>query len=542
MCCSAVSATANVAYGDAVAASMHRRTRWLLLLVVVVAGCTTSIPTSQTSESRAPGADATIDGSGGADLDWIACESGFECASLAVPLDRAEPDGESIDLALIRKPARDPNPIGSLLMNPGGPGQPGTEFLPQLLQSGTFPDELQDRFDVMSWDPRGTGDSAGIRCLTEEDFTDPEPLPYPPTAAERAEVVDKATAQQNRCFDTEGDVIPHVGTTDTVADLDAIRAAVGDDKLSYVGFSYGTTIGLEYLHTYPERVRAVVLDGVALPGTDPVATTKAQMSSFEDNLNRFLAACKADESCAFGGADPHKALMAFLDRLATGVRIPASYSLPDESGERHDREGTLGYTEAVTGIAAALYNEATWSVLRSGLMAATRAENPDGHMLLMLRDLLAGRQLDGTWNHSTEANQAISCADQTERATSFFGDPARIEAWATDLPVFGTFGAVGLPGCYRWPEALQPLSPLTAADLADAPGVVIVNSSHDPATPYANAEIAHALMPASRLVTWEGDDHTSFGSGHDCIDDAVVPYLIEGTLPDKGVRCASDGG
>ncbi len=459
-----------------------------------------------------------------------------------MPLDRSDPDGDTIDLALIRKPARDAHPIGSLLVNPGGPGQPGTEFLRQFLASGTFPTELLDRFDVVSWDPRGTGDSAGIACLTDEDFTEPEPLPYPPTATARAKVSAQAAAQRKRCFDRDGDVIPHVGTLATVEDLDAIRAAVGDDDLTYVGFSYGTTIGLEYLRLHPDRVRAIVLDGVALPGTDPVATTRAQMTSFEDNLNRFLAACETDPKCTFGGADPHAALMRFLNRLATGVRIPASYSLPDESGERHTRTGTLGYTEAVNGIAAALYDVDTWSVLRTGLVEATRSADPDGHTLLMLRDLLVGRQLDGTWNHSVEANQAISCADQSERATSLFGDPARIRAWSKELPVFGAFGAAGLPGCYRWPEALQPLDELTKADLADAPAVVVVNSAHDPATPYANAQKAHALLPGSRLVTFQGDDHTSFGSGHACIDDAVVPYLIDGKLPAAGVKCASGGG
>ena len=461
---------------------------------------------------------------------------------MPVPLDRSDPSSATIDLALIRKPARKPHPIGSLLLNPGGPGQPGSEFLRQLLASGTFPSALLDRFDVMSWDPRGTGDSAGIACLTVEDFTEPEPLPYPPTAAERSKVEAQAAAQRKRCFDSDGDVIPHVGTLATVEDLDAIRTAVGDDALTYVGFSYGTTIGLEYLSLHPDTSRAIVLDGVALPGTDPVTTTRAQMASFEDNLNRFLDACRTDRSCTFGGDDPHAALMAFLDRLATGVRIPASYSLPDPSGVRHTRTGTLGYTEAVNGIAAALYNVDTWSILRTGLVEATRSTDPDGHTLLMLRDLLVGRQVDGTWNHSVEANQAISCADQSERATSLFGDPARIRAWSKELPVFGAFGAAGLPGCYRWPAAIAPLAELTKHDLATAPAVVVVNSAHDPATPYANARVAHRLLPGSRLVTWEGDDHTSFAGGHACIDDAVVPYLIEGELPAAGLRCAAGGG
>ena len=456
---------------------------------------------------------------------------------MKVPLDWKHKDGASIDLALIRKPARQGNPIGSLLFNPGGPGAPGTTFLPQLIESGNVPSELADRFNLVSWDPRGTGSSSGIACLTNAELTEPDPLPYPPTSAKRKAVQAEQMAQQHRCLDKQGNVIPYVGTKATVRDLDAIRAALGDSKLSYVGFSYGTTIGLEYLATFPSHVRAIVLDGVALPGTDPVTTTKAQMTSFESNLNSFLDDCASDSSCKFGDGDPHEALTKFLAKLATGTRIPASYILPDESGATHRRNGTLGYTEAVTGIAAALYNQDSWSILRSGLAAATRANDPDGHTLLSLRDLLAGRQLDGTWDHSNEANAAISCADQSERATSFFGDRARIKAWAKQLPVFGTFGAVGLPGCYQWPKAIDPLHELTRSDLSDAPPVVVVNSSHDPATPYANAVKAHALLSRSRLVTWGGADHTSFAGGHQCIDNAVVPYLVSGSLPKAGTKC-----
>lgn len=472
-------------------------------------------------------------------LEWHNCHGDFQCASLDVPLDWFSKRHETISLALIRKPARKPHPIGSLLLNPGGPGEPGISFLTDFLASGNVPDALRDHFDLVAWDPRGTGASAPVACLTNAELTEPEPLPYPPTAAGRAKVASKDLAQQKRCLDEDGRVIPYVGTRETVHDLDAIRAAVGDERLTYVGFSYGTAIGLQYQATFPERVRAMVLDGIDPPGADPVAASKAQVTSFEANLDTMLASCKVDPSCPFGDGNPRKALTEFLDHLASGARIPASYSLPDDRGVRHQRNGTLGYSEAVSGILAGLYSHDTWDIVLQGLAEATGKE-PDGHLLLSLRDMLAGRNLDGTWNHSTEANAAIGCADQKVRATSDFGDLSLRTEWKKQFPYFGDF-AVGLPGCFRWPDARYPLRPLTRADLAKAKPFILVNSRHDPATPYADAQKTLSLLPGSRLVTWGGNDHTSFAGGHPCIDDAVVPYLVDGTLPQAGTMCRATG-
>lgn len=509
------------------------------LSLSLLTACTATVSAGRPGSSSPRQAGA---GGSRSTIDWHPCHKTFECGTLAVPLDWFGDRKDEIHLGLIRKPAESGHPIGSLLLNPGGPGEPGIGFLVDLVGSGTIPKEVRDRFDLVSWDPRGTGESSGIACITTAELLEPDPLPYPASAAARRKAVQKAGAQMTRCLHEDGKVIPYVGTRETVHDLDAIRAALGDDRLTYAGFSYGTAIGLEYLKEFGSHVRAMVLDGIDLPGSDPVATNKAQFQSFEDNLDRFLAQCADDAKCEFGDGNPRAALMSLLAKLETGVRLPADYSLPDDDGKAHDRHGTVGYTEALTGIAAALYSEDTWSILRTALADATRAEHPDGTYLLMLRDLLRGRESDGSWNHSTEANAAITCADQTERATSDFGDPKLIARWAKEIPIFGKYGAVGEPGCYRWPTAKYPLAALTKASLANAPATVLVNSRHDPATPYAGAVRAHALLPASRLVTWEGEDHTSMFGGHSCIDDAVVAYLVSRTLPETGLSCPATGG
>ena len=511
----------------------HLRTIGAVWLIgaVMLASCTVSVPASSPSPSPGSGTSTT--------LTWRACHSSYQCSTLKVPLDWFHKSDKTISLALIRRPASGSDRIGSLLLNPGGPGEPGVSFLQQFLDSGTVPKELKQRFDLVSWDPRGTGASAGIACQTDAQMLEPDPLPVPRTEAERKAAIAKADATNRTCEAKDGHVIPYVGTRETAHDLDAIRAAVGDPKLTYLGYSYGTAIGLRYLQDFPTHVRAMVLDGVVIPGSDPTTSTFDQVASFEHNLDAFLAKCAANPSCKFGNGNPKAALEALVAKLATGVRIPGTYELPDDNGVSHTRKGTVGLSEALEGIIATLYNQASWPALEVALANATRSPNPDGSYLLEFRDQLEGRNLDGTWNHSNEANQAISCADQSQRATDLYGNTELVRQWSAKLPFFGAFGAVGEPGCYGWPAAKFPVTTPTRADFADTPHVVLVNSIHDPATPYANAKTVLGLLPRARLVTWGGEDHTSFAQGHACIDDAVVPYLVSLAVPPPNVECTA---
>lgn len=498
---------------------------------MAIVGCTATVPSSTPVRQR----------TGSEVVHWKDCGSGFQCGTLSVPLDWFASGGRNIDLAIIRKPASGSERIGSLVMNPGGPGEPGVEFLRNIEAMGTVPAELSKRFDLVAWDPRGSGSSIGIRCSTNAEMIEPDPLPYPATKTARDKVIAKDDAERKSCMVKEGDVLPYVATRQTTHDMDAIRAALGDQKLTYVGYSYGTALGLQYLQDFPGRVRAMVLDGVVTPGADPLTTTYRQLASFETNLTAFLGECKARSNCTFGGGDPRGALIRFLDQLQKGQRIPASYSTTADDGTVHDRRGTLGLTEALEGIIATMYNRSSWPMLETALTSATNSAAPDGRYLLSFRDQLEGRQADGSWNHSLDANMAISCADQAERATSDFGDVALITKWDRQLPFFGAFGAVGQPGCYGVPAARWPMRAPTTASLASSPPVVLVNSIHDPATPYSNAKVILGLLPKATLVTWEGEDHTSFAQGHSCIDDDVVPYLVELKMPSPDATCRAGG-
>lgn len=500
-------------------------------------------PTSSTKPSNTPTSAAGNPSAHPKLTAWVACKDGLECATLAVPLDWKHPAGETIGLAVARRKATGPGRrLGSVLFNPGGPAESGVKFLRDIGQNADrFPKGLQRRFDIVSWDTRGSGASVPIRCTTTKEFEEPELDPTPDTPAEVTALDDKAHRDTSACIRKAGRLFSHVGTASTVRDLDALRGALGDAKLNYVGYSYGTTIGELYAKRYPAHVRAMVLDGVTLPGEEPIDEAHRQVQSFERNLDDFLADCARRPACKFGHGDPKGALSKLIADLESGTRLPASYAGPDENGKRHTREGTLGIGEIYSGLILPLYSRSSWSDLEQALTDATRPSQPDGFRLLSFRDQLAGRQLDGTWDPSNDGREVISCEDSADRATSVIGDTARVAAWARELPFFGALGAVGLPGCYLFPKASEPLGALADGSITGVAPVVIVSSTRDPATPYERGKEAQAKIRASVVLTWDSADHTAYGRQSPCLDPPITRYLIDLTVPRDGLRCAPAG-
>lgn len=461
---------------------------------------------------------------------WEECDGDFACATLTVPRRWSDVDGETLDLAVVRRPA-DGEPIGSLVLNPGGPGASGVDFVEGFVGGG-LPDGLDESFDIVGWDPRGVARSEGIDCTTDEQWLELEPDPTPDDQADIDALRAEATEDAEACTRDEGDLLEVVGTRATARDLDALRGALGDAELTYVGYSYGTTIGMEYLRLYPGRVRAMVLDGVAVPGADPTTDALAQAAGFERTLDAYLADCPGRTDCPLGD-DPKADLLDLVARLEAAP-LPADYTLQADGAA--PRDGELGAGELYIAIASSLYARESWPTLDQGLGEAL-GPDPSGRTLLALRDEYLGRQADGTWDDDADSRGAIRCADQEARSAQPEGDTSLVGPWTDLLPFWGAWFAVGTPGCWGLPDAVEPLAPLAEGDLAGAPPVVVIGTTNDPATPYEQSEEAARIIEGSVLVTFVGDQHTAYRSQSACIDGPVTRYLITGGAPPEGLRC-----
>jgi pimeloyl-ACP methyl ester carboxylesterase len=493
--------------------------------VVGVVGVVAAGPTGAAGASRAHARAAAAidwrdcDGAGGADGGGGGGGAdGVECGTLTVALDDTNPDDDRIiDLALMRVPALDPDRrIGSLLVNPGGPGVPGADFAGAIAAS--LPDDVQDRFDIVGWDPRGTGASAGIDCT--DDLDGLYALDWDPdTAAERDELEAANRAFVDDCVRTNGDLLPFVSSTRTARDMDRIRAALGDDQLTYLGYSYGTYLGAQYAAQFPDRVRALVLDGAIDPSLDATAIQIEQSVGFERSLDQFLDDCSRDDDCEFHGGED---VAAAYDELRA--------SLDDDPVPAGDGRGLNG-TLFDTAVAQLLYGgEGSWSTLASALAAA---EDGDGSEMIFYADMYTGRDSDGTYGDVQDAFQAIGCAD---------GPPVggieglrAIEAQAReDAPRLGASIVNNSMPCAFWPVPAPAPQPLRATE---ADPILVLGTRDDPATPLVWARGLARQLGSARLVTVGGNQHTAFASGNACVDKAVVRYVVDQRLPRPGKRC-----
>jgi len=497
----------------------------LAAVALITSGCTQRSDDARMESDPRP---ATSGGSAApaTSLDWAPCrgkltsQAGLQCATLAVPIDPSTPDGPTLDLALARKKSTGSadERIGSLVMNPGGPGGSGLEFLANA--SMAFPSSLTDRFDLVSFDPRGVGESDPVRCLDDDQKDEQlEGDLSPDDDAERAHSEAQQAELRKGCETRNPDLVTHMSTADVAADMDRIRAAVGDEKLNYLGYSYGTAIGATYAAKFPANIRAMVLDGSVSPSASVADQAMVQATGFERTLGNFVTTCDADKSCALA---PDTAAAIESTRR----------SLEEKPVEVKTGAGTRTLTSDLFdyGLATALYDTSTWGPTAK---AIKNIRSGGAKTILALVDRQTGRQADGGYDNSSDAQTMVNCADQNDHLTE---EQARVEEEKirSAAPNFGGLLGAGLTGCNDWPA---PAEPTPAPSAVGAPPILVIGTVGDPATPYEWAQEMSAALTGSVLLTYEGDGHTAFLRGGPCIEDAVVDYLVDLTLPAAGTRC-----
>ena len=482
---------------------MSRRAAFAAALIVVVTACTRSSTTAGSSASPALPSPSSI--------SWSDCGSGFQCGSLTVPLDYANPQKDTIKIALVRKRATNPTQrIGSLLINPGGPGASGIGFLRGSASSLT---NLNKRFDLVGFDPRGVGQSAPIHCLDatrEAAYNALDPVLDDPQEKQAALDADKEFG--DGCQQLSGRILPFVDTVSAARDMDLMRAALGDAKLTYLGFSYGTFLGATYAGLFPTHIRALSLDGVVDPKLSANDAAITQAAGFEQDLQAFLADCRSRSTCSYArSGDPGAKLNALMQRLDKNP-LPVG-----------DRLLTRGL--AIIGVALPLYDQSSWPVLDQAL---TATDQGDGHLLLRLSDLYYGE-------FSLDAFIVIECLDRPS-PTDIASYDALGPAFAKASPFFGpAFQYSNLQCAYLGVKATGHAGPITAEG---APPILLVGGTNDPATPYSWAVSLHQQLASSVLLTRSGNGHTSY-SASICSQQAEDAYLIGLTLPPEGTVCTN---
>ncbi len=451
-------------------------------------------------------------------LEFRACAGspGLQCATMTVPLDYAEPGGTTIAIAVARLPAFTAHPGGSIVVNPGGPGESGIAYLEEA--AGRFA-TLRASYDIVSFDPRGTGRSEPARCLAPSDLDAYFALdPIDMSSANQMTIEALSQRFAAGCLARNGRRLLFLGTQYAARDLEELRRALGEPKLTYLGLSYGTYLGEVYASLYPKNVRAMVLDGVEDPSLSLITESEAQATSFERDLTDFEAGCA--HGCGFTGT-PASVIAQVLARAA---RQPL---------QANGRSLTRG--EALTGILTYLYEPAEDRDLELALAnALTRAARGNAGLLLGSADDYLGRGSNGTYSPVAEANVSIACADGAV--------PTAVSTYATEAqrmnvidPVFGADVVWGLLVCADWP--FHPAA--REFHTVDTVPLLLVGATGDPATPYQWAVGALPFFPGSVLLTRDGDGHVSFGKSR-CADADEAAYLTRLVLPPAGTVCRTN--
>ena len=457
-----------------------------------------------------PGPDATFPEPDDSPFEFVEYQEGLEDGYLDVPLDYADPEGETIELYVVRHRAQDPDRrIGSLLVNPGGPGFGGSGLAWNA--DGIYGQELLDRFDIIGWDPRGTGFSEPyVDCVDNYDRyfgIDSSP----DTPQERANTIELSTEFAQACADASGELLPYLTTENSARDMDAIRDALGEDEISYFGFSYGSELGATWATMFPDTVRAAVLDGSVDPTVGYLEQNLQQAAGFEAAFTAFLDDCAAEPRCAFHNAgDPGGA----FDLLSAGIDATPVAVDDDRTAVT---QGVL-----MSAVSSALYDEASWTQLAKAL---ADLQDGDGEGVLDLYDQYYSQgSFDGS--NGTEAYFAVNCLDDpgSTGPDDLYSHEAEFAAVA---PRLGRSWLLELTICSVW---LVGPAGTVAITGAGAGPILVMGTTGDSATPLEGTRRMAETLEDGHLVVVDANQHTGYGVNR-CGDDTVDQYLVDPAAP-----------
>ena len=457
-------------------------------------------------------------------LNWKPCEGGdFQCATAKAPMDWKNPAVKSIDLALIRKTATG-TALGSLLVNPGGPGGSGYDFIRDSLDYAVDA-KLQQNYDIVGFDPRGVNKSSAVKCYGNPSEMDKflfgvSPNPFGSDAWITDQRVNN-TAFGAACLKYTGDLLGFIDTDSAARDLDLLRATLGDKKLNYLGYSYGTLLGATYAELYPKKTGHLVLDGALDPATTSFDVGATQAQGFESALRAYITDCLTGKNCPFSGSvDGAMAeIRSLLDSL-------------DASPLRAKDGRELSSSVMFTAIIFPLYNKANWPLLAQ---LFSTVKQGDASVAFQLADSYYGRKADGTYkDNSTEAFIGINCLDYAAESTTDTSLKADAAKLASRAPTLGPQLSYDT-SCASWPfQPTRMRGPITANGSAP---ILVVGTTNDPATPYVWAKALAKELQNGHLITYRGEGHTAYNKSNPCVNKAVDDFFVGGTVPDKDPQC-----
>lgn len=456
-------------------------------------------------------------------LEWADCDKGYKCASVTVPMDWDKPDGDKIQLALKMLPAKDEAARkGSLFINPGGPGGSGVDLVEQA--SYIFTDDIMDAYDIIGFDPRGVGQSSAVVCYDDAQRDAQRQESFDMSTPDGLAAAEASYAKFAQACDTNtGALLGHIDTVSAAKDLEAMRQMVGDSKLSYLGFSYGTLLGATYAGLYPDKVGKLVLDGALDPSLSYEDVGAGQAAAFESSLGAYIKDCQAGKDCPLTGS---------ADDGVNQIRTLLS-DLSQTPMRTNDKARPLTDSLAANAIIYAMYSEQLWPTLSQTLGMAMH--DRDGSGLLALADYQADRDKNGHYtSNQDEAFIAIDCLDYT-----IDSDPAAMKADADRLeqlsPTFGKYIAYGGITCKSWPHApVREPAKITADGAAP---ILVIGTTGDPATPYEWAEALADQLDSGTLLTYVGEGHTAYSRDNTCVAKYVSAYFLKDEVPADGAKC-----